>query len=272
MNPKYPIFIPTKGRWKNPLTIKAFLKIGVKFRIVIEKQEYNQYKKIVDTENILVVPHQDKGLTVTRNWIWDFAQSERHERFWTFDDNIRVFYRLNRNLKGRVSSGTIFKIIEDFTDRYENAVITGMNYELLVPRKSKVPPYNLNTRIYSNMLIKTDIPFRNVLFFNDDTDLCLRILKAGYCTILFNAFLADKMSTMIMSGGMTDYYKKTDKRLQFAEELVQAHPDVAKITWKWNRWQHHVDYSKFKRNKLIRKSGIEIPEGINNYGMVLKNI
>ena len=35
------------------------------------------------------------------------------------------------------------------------------------------------------------------------------------------------------------------------------------------RWQHHVDYRPFKGNKLIRKSGVVIPEGVNNYGMVL---
>jgi hypothetical protein len=32
-----------------------------------------------------------------------------------------------------------------------------------------------------------------------------------------------------------------------------------------------VDYRPFKGNKLIRKPGIEISQGVNNYGMVLKN-
>ena len=57
-----------------------------------------------------------------------------------------------------------------------------------------------------------------------------------------------------------------------AKSLEDQHPDIVTITRKWDRWQHHVDYSPFKRNKLIKKSGLVIPEGINNYGMILKHI
>jgi hypothetical protein len=119
------------------------------------------------------------------------------------------------------------------------------------------------------MLIKADIPFRNVTFYNDDTDLCLRILKKGFCTVLFYAFLADKITTMVVKGGMTDYYEKTDKRLEFAKELQAAHPDVVTIVKKYGRWHHHVDYRPFRKNKLVLKPGVVIPQEANNYGMQL---
>ena len=77
---------------------------------------------------------------------------------------------------------------------------------------------------------------------------------------------------MQVKGGMTDYYEKTNKRLEFAKELQKAHPDVVKIVWKFNRWHHQVDYSPFKHNKLRLKSGVEIPEGVNNYGMKLVRV
>lgn len=217
-----------------------------------------------------MLPHRDKGLVVTRNWIWDYAQNElKTPYFWTFDDNIRDFYRLHQNIKYRVSTGTFLRVMEDFAQRYDNLAICGMSYEMFVPRKKKHPPFIPNTRIYSNMLIRTDIPYRNVLFFNDDTDLCLRVLKDGWCTVQFNAFLADKIATMTISGGMTEYYKQTEKRKQFAEMLQQAHPDVVRVTWKFGRWHHEVDYRRFRGNKLIRKPGVVIPIGPNEYGMVL---
>lgn len=237
---------------------------------VVEEQEYDKYAPIAGESNLIVLPHRDKGLTVTRNWIWDYAQNELNTPyFWTMDDNIRDFYRLHKNIKYRMNSGTFLAIIEDFTERYKNLYISGMQYEMFVPRKKKHNPFIFNTRIYSNMLIKTDIPFRNVTFYNDDTDLCLRILKAGYCTLLFVAFLADKIATLTIKGGMTEYYKQTNKRREFAEELQRAHPDVVKVVWKFNRWHHEVDYSPFKGNKLIKRDDIEIPQGVNNYGMKL---
>lgn len=270
MNPKYPIFVPTKGRYKTPYTISAFEKLRIPYTAVVESQELELYRPVVKTGNILVLPHQNKGLTVTRNWIWDYAQNELNTPyFWTFDDNIRWFYRLHKNIKYRVDSGTFLKVIEDFVERYENLYISGMNYELLVPRKKAKPPITFNTRIYSNMLIKTGIPYRNVTFYNDDTDLCLRVLKGGHCTALFNAFLADKIATMAVKGGMTDYYEKTQKRLEFAQELQRHHPDVVKVVWKFSRWHHQVDYRPFKGNKLIKKEGVVIPDEPNEYGMKL---
>lgn len=270
MNPEFPIFIPTKGRWKTPFTIRALQAIGVPFKAVVESQEYSDYVPVVGKENLIVLPHQNQGLTVTRNWIWDYAQHElKTPYFWTMDDNIREFYRLHQNIKYRVDSGTFLRVMEEFAQRYSNLFISGMAYEMFVPRKKKVPPFVLNTRIYSNMLIRTDIPFRNVTFYNDDTDLCLRVLKAGYCTCQFNVFLANKIATMQIKGGMTDYYEKTNKRLEFAQELQRAHPDVVKVVWKFNRWHHEVDYRPFKGNRLIRKPGVEMPEGVNNYGMKL---
>jgi hypothetical protein len=76
---------------------------------------------------------------------------------------------------------------------------------------------------------------------------------------------------MTVKGGMTPHYQD-DGRLKMAQELQRRHPDVVKITRKWGRWQHHVDYRPFKANKLIKKEGIEIPQGVNNYGMKLVEV
>ena len=50
------------------------------------------------------------------------------------------------------------------------------------------------------------------------------------------------------------------------------HPDIAKVVWKFNRWHHQVDYKVFKDNKLIKKEGLILNDGINNYGMKLIDI
>jgi hypothetical protein len=54
--------------------------------------------------------------------------------------------------------------------------------------------------------------------------------------------------------------------------LQEMHPDLARVTWRFNRWHHFVDYKPFKRNKPIKVEGLVIPKGINNYGMKMINI
>lgn len=273
MNPKYPVYIPSKGRWESRLTSKALEKMGVPYSIVIEQEEYDNYAAVIDPAKILVLPFSNQGLIASRCWIMEHSIALGAERHWQLDDNIRYFYRLNYNMKLRVDSGTIFQIAEDFVDRYENVALAGFQYEMFTPRKFKIDPILLNTRVYSCTLVNNSIPYRWRSVYNDDTDISLCALKDGWCTVLFQAFLCHKITTMKMKGGNTEsLYLIQDGRLKMAQALQALHPDVTKITWKWGRWQHQVDYRGFKRNKLKLKPGVTIPEGVNNYGMVFKEL
>lgn len=281
MNPNYPVYIISKGSWESRLTSRCFESIGVPYRIVIEPQEYDQYAAVIDKAKILVLPFSNLGLggIPARNWVWEHSLSEGRERHWIVDDNIRDFYRMNRNIRYRVGDGTILKAMEDFTERYINVALSGPNYAMFAITANTSPgkpPIQLNTRVYSCILIKNDIPYRWRGRYNEDTDLSLRALKDGWCTVLFNAFLAAKQTTMTMKGGNTEsLYKlgeQVDGRLLMAQSLQQQHPDVVKITRKWGRWQHQVDYRPFKNNRLIKKPGIEIPQGVDNYGMQLVKV
>lgn len=256
MNPKYPVYIISKGRWDTRLTAKALEEIEVPYKIVVEPQEYENYASVIDPNKILVLPFSNlgQGSIPARNWVWDHSISIGAERHWILDDNIGCFMFLRHNKKIRCVDGSNFKHCEDFTDRYENIAMSGMNYQWFAKQNQKIPAYVQNTRVYSCILLNNKLPHRWRGRYNEDTDLSIRFLKDGYCTVLFNAFLADKMTTMTMKGGNTEeLYLIDDGRLKMAQSLVDQHPDIVRVSWKFNRHQHHVDYSVFKKNKLIRK-------------------
>jgi hypothetical protein len=271
MNPNYPVYIISKGRWESRLTSKTLEKLKIPYHIVIEPQEYEEYAKVIDKKKIYVLPFSNlgQGGIPARNWCWEHSISIGAERHWILDDNIRAFRRFYNGKRIRVSDGMIFKIAEDFINRYENIALAGFQYTTFCIRRKK--PVALNARIYSCILIKNNIPYRWRGKYNEDTDLSIRVLKDGWCTALFYAFLQDKVGTLLMKGGNTDELYKGDGRLKMAQSLQKQHPDITKITYKWGRYQHKVDYSKFKNNRLILKKGISIPKGINNYGMKLIN-
>ena len=51
--------------------------------------------------------------------------------------------------------------------------------------------------------------------------------------------------------------------------LAEMHPDVARVTWRFGRWHHYVDYSPFKKTKLIKKSDVKNLKSVDNYGLQL---
>jgi len=272
MNPKYPVYVISKGRWESRLTSKALERMKVPYHIVVEPQEFDNYASVIDKQKILTLPFSNlgQGSIPARNWVWEHSISVNAKKHWIMDDNIYDFYRLNRNTRNIVQTGTIFKICEDFTDRYENVPISGLNYRFFMVPTDSHPPYYLNTRVYSCILIDNTLKHKWRGRYNEDTDLCIRALKDGFCTILFNAFLQEKAGTMTLKGGNTDELYADDGRLKMAKSLQEQHPDICTITWKFNRWQHQVNYAVFEKNKLIRKKNVEIKQDVDNYGLVLK--
>lgn len=285
MNPKFPLYIVSKGRSDTRLTSKALERMQVPYSIVIERQDFPQYSKVIDPKKILILDtkYQDQyevldnlnyptnkvGPGAARNFAWEHSLSNGHKWHWVMDDNINHFYRMNNNLRIRVTDGTIFKCMEDFILRYVNIAMAGPNYRFFAASTGSYPPFSVNTRIYSCNLIRNDVPFRWRGRFNEDTILSLDMLKAGYCTVQFYAFLQGKAATQTVKGGNTTIYKAEGTKIK-SEMLIKAHPDVSRLVFRYGRWHHHVDYKPFKNMPLIRKPDVQVQDGVDNYGMVLK--
>jgi hypothetical protein len=292
--PKYPVYIVSKGRYESMLTSKSLTRMKISHYIVIEPQEEDLYEKALDNFNLrgyvtlLIAPFSNHGDGPgrARNWAWDHSMSIGATSHWVLDDNISDFYRLNRNKRIRFESGVGFRVMEDFVDRYDNVYISGPQYRFFMPSDSQKPPYMINTRIYSTLLIRNDCKHRWRGRYNEDTDICLRVLKDGDCTVQFHAFLQGKNATQTVKGGNTaEFYHKEhgdnkdkwtdthlnpDGTINKSKMLVDMHPDVTTLVWRYRRWHHHVNYESFKGNMLKPKMDLlEIPDVVNEYGMYL---
>lgn len=286
MNPRFPVYIVSKGRhaFGARLTVRYLDDLRVPYRVVVEQQEFADYSAVIDPARLLILDPRfqedydtfdelgdtkSRGPGPARNFAWNHAIRSGADWHWVLDDNISGFYRLNRNTKIQVSDGTIFRCMEDFVLRYKNISMAGPNYEMFQPRRQKSPPFALNTRIYSCNLIRNCSHFRWRGRYNEDTDLSLRMLKAGYCTVLFNAFLQHKVRTQHVPGGNTKDFYSVEGTAPKSKMLVAMHPDVTRLSWRWGRCHHYVDYSGFQRNRLI-PNGAAITAGVDNYGMELR--
>ena len=287
INPKYPLYIVSKGRSETRLTSKALEKMQVPYYIVIEQSDFKEYSAVIDKKKILILPEKyldeyevldnlrrskSTGPGAARNFVWEHSKESGFAFHWVMDDNITAFYRLNNNLKIKVFSGAFFRAMEDFVERYENVSMAGPNYDYFAKQNQKLPPFIKNTRIYSCNLIKNDTPFKWRGRYNEDTILSLDMLKAGYCTIQFNAFLQGKVPTQVLRGGNSQEFYDQEGTLPKSQMQIDVHSDVSELVFKFGRIHHKVDYKPFKKTKLIKKKNININKGVNNYGMELKQI
>jgi hypothetical protein len=290
--PRYPVYVPSKARYDVRFTAKCLTECGVPFYLVVEPQEEAHYREHFPKAAILTLPWtgddarrraycaergiENGGLIAARNWIMEHAIAGGAERHWQLDDNIRDFWRRYQGKRLRCDAGPALRVCEDFTDRYENVAISGLNYYMFAPDDRKIRPFQANCHVYSCSLINNAIPFRWRLAYNDDTDICLQALAAGWNTLLLNTFLCWKLRTMTVKGGNTHALYQGDGRLKMARSLERMWPGVVTTDRRFNRPQHVVaDSWKRFDTPLKLKPGLThemLAQQQQEYGLQLRQV
>ena len=267
---RYPIYIPSKGRsGDRALTARRLVRENLPFWLVVEPGEVAAYAGEFGPDRVLTLPFAHRGLHVTRNWIKDHAIRGGHVRHWQLDDNIYHAYRLHHGRKVICPLTTALAVAEDFTDRYANIGVSGLNYAWFVIAKDNPPPFYRNVHVYSCSLILNTLPIRWRLLYNDDTDYCLQVLAAGWCTVLLNTFSIKKVETLTMRGGNAPIYQ-SDGRLAMARSLERAWPGVVSVRRRFRRPQHVIRGAwRGFTTPLQRRADVVIDPTPNEYGLSL---
>lgn len=258
---KYPVYVISKGRYnlKNHTAV-FLLKDGIDVKIVIEPQEEADYSKRFGREHLLILPFSNLGLggIPARNWVWEHAKESGAKRHWILDDNISGMKTWKNGKRVKCNAQVAFNHVEKFIDKFENIAIGGIQYTMfcMTGMTKKLKPFYHNCHVYSCLLILNELPFRWRGRYNEDTDLCLQALTQNWCTVNVNAFMVDKMATMTCKGGNTDELYKDNGRLKMSRSLElqwkDKFPNLVKTIWRFNRPQHHVNWSIFKTQLKLK--------------------
>lgn len=296
--PQHPLYVVSKGRHEYMLTSKALSGMGVHHFVVVEPSQFGDYENAVKKMGLLATVLEldmeyksryelcdELGLTKStgpgpaRNFAWDHSIEAGHDWHWVMDDNIKCFRRMTNAERVKCHSPGFWAAMEHFVKRYRNVAMAGPNYSMFAFGASRIPPFITNTRIYSCNLIRNACGFRWRGRYNEDTILSLDMLKAGWCTVQFNAFLQEKMQTQALPGGNTaEFYHKEGSikdgqryagrgTIAKSRMLESVHPDCAKVVFKFSRVHHHVDYGRFKKQGLILEEGVSVERKPNEFGM-----
>jgi len=288
-----PIYVISKGRHGSLMTSRLLAKLGCRpHHLVVEPQEMADYTSALKYRGIehvvklceLDIRYKDiytycdaygttkpTGSGPARNFAWEHSIGLGASRHWIIDDNIRALTRLRGSKKtnvGRGGAARFFTEMEQYCDRFSNLAMAGPHgYIFVCAWQSHAIPMVFNTRCYSFILIRNDIPFRWRGRYNEDTILSLDVLKAGWCTLQFKSHLMKKASTQKCRGGNTDTVYAIDQggimglvtskgyriggTVEKSKMLARMHPDVTSVVIRYGRVHHVVDYSRFTQPLVL---------------------
>lgn len=283
------IYIPSYGRAGTAYTVKMLEDFNVEnYYLAIDATQFETYTQHYDMKHIIIrdtsfrgvdkldmltskkSPNTYHGTAGLYNSLLYFSRSLGETHYWTIDDdmiglamkaykgdsefkdgmayNKDDFYRCSHILERYGFSFTKFmKCLEDLMLKARNPGFLGLEKFGLV---FNLPvSWRMGTRLYSFYLTNNKNQINHYGQHNNDVITSLGMSKAGYVNMLFEGIYYNSGPTQA-GGGLTETYKKFGT-LDKGKVLVNAMPDCSKISYKYNRIHHTVNYNKYNQQRLV---------------------
>ena len=237
---RYKIYIPSKWRVDLCLTAELLDKYWLEYKLVIEPQEYESYKKKYGEGKLLQLDKNDQGLPYSRNWIIEYSKSLWDKYHWQFDDDVIDIKIREQDKNISINPYLILEQIEDYVDKYNNIAVAWLRD--ITYAWSQKDILSFNKLVTSTFLVNNAVDVRfqnNVIWMND---WCLQVLLKWYCTVLFNRLIHHKKPDQKFPWGL-NCSKLTPYRI-LQQNLVNKYSKYMKMTVK--NWEPRIAASRIR--------------------------
>lgn len=218
---KTPIFVPSKGRCLTAKTIKAATDQAVKLHIVVEPQEYEQYKRHWFDQDVICLPENNRGITYVRNFIKQYAETNSHQRYWQLDDDIQQLYTRS-GTKMNKSGFEVLALAEQHFLQSECA-LGGLEYQQFAWSATKPMVENSfcdvcvwvdNTRTYG-------LRYRQYVEGKEDRDFAMQVIRKGQKTGRTTLYGFAAPANGSNAGGLKEIFYDAGKENQCVDRMVE---------------------------------------------------
>ena len=220
------IFIPTKNRYENCKTANLIGSYKNLF-LVVEPQEYKEYRINYPEFNILQLPEDEKGITYVRNFIKKFTEERSINYYWQLDDDISYFYK--RNKTKLIRENPIKTLIDCQKIMLNNNIALGsIEYRQYAWSATKEIIYNsfCDSAVWCNNISTQKIRYREEVVGKEDRDFAMQVINKGLKTgrITTHAFSAPANGSN--KGGLKEiFYDIQDAELNSCKKMVEIWGD-----------------------------------------------
>lgn len=176
------IFVPSKNRLNNATFLNLANEYNIKINVVVENEDYIDYKNKYPLFNFIILPKSNQGITYVRNYIKNYTIQKGIKYFWQIDDDITNFY----NRIGTKLIKTNFDALLNAEQLFlENDIaLGGLEYRQFAWSATKNLILNsfCDSCVWIDNTKIKDINYRHYVEGKEDRDFAMQVIKNNYKT------------------------------------------------------------------------------------------
>lgn len=283
------IYIPSYQRASISLTAKTLDSFGIiNYYICIDPSQYEEYRKYHDRRHLIIrdpsfksenkvdlissvkCPDYLHGGSGVFNSMLYISKNVGEDMYFTMDDDFGCFGIRSYRGKGRAPRNVPYnkddyfrasrltpevfdlkKFFGELGDFYKKVRNRGMlAFEKYGLSYTAPIGFRLGTRSYSCYLTDSHTQLDHKGQHNNDTIVSIANSQAGLLNMIFHGIQYSSADTQSSQGGVTEVYRRFGT-LDKSKCLVQAHPDISKISFVFNRIHHVCDFTKYGEMRML---------------------
>ena len=220
-----PIFVPSKNRaFESPL-LRELQASQAEYWYVIEPQDKAKYQPL--TDNLLILPENDRGLCYVRNWIDNYCKQNDIDWYWMLDDDVKRFYK---SVNGKNHPETLTNALsgaEKILSKHMEVIgQASLEYQQFAWSARKKVAWQSYCDVV--VLNKSTLPisFRSEFELKVDRDYTLQVQSLGYQTarVTKYSFAAPKIGSN--SGGLNEVYADDSRIRKEVNKMCELWPGI----------------------------------------------
>lgn len=215
------IFVPTKNRVENSTLLKFAQENNEKINVVLEPQDYENYKIKYPDFNYIILPKNNGGITYVRNFIKQYTETNSIENYWQLDDDITGFFYREKTKLIRMDFKALKKAQIQFMQK--NIALGSLEYRQFAWSATKDMVLNsfCDSCVFVDNTKLKGLMYNEYVEGKEDRDFAMQVIKSGNKTGRTTLFAFSAPANGSNAGGLKEIFYDLGKEKACVNRMIE---------------------------------------------------
>lgn len=247
------LFVPSKKRYNSSKLLNLATKYNIYLNVVVEPQDYENYKQFYPNFNYIILPINDGGITYVRNFIKSYAEQNQIPYYWQLDDDISSFYYREGT---KLISSNFDVLLKAQNQFIKNEIALGaLEYRQFAwsANKDIIENSFCDTCVFVDNTKLKNLKYNNYVEGKEDRDFAMQVIKNNFKTGRTTLFAFSSPPNGSNTGGLKEIFYDLGKEEICVARMIEIWGEnICNIVIKPNgRKDVKINWNKINTSQIL---------------------